>query len=329
MNTLFSRIGRRIKYTWTVFRSDCHFSLYYACLRMMDEIGGRLGAKKLSDKAHDRKDRWIIDYLEKTLKPVIDKMRDVNETGTYVENAPIWICWWTGEETAPPLVQKCISSIRENAGNHPVYLITENNYCDYLTIPDYMLDKVHAHKMGLAHLSDYIRSALLAAYGGLWLDATIFCSQTVPEEYFLMPVFTCKSPKAPSRYISELQWTTFVLGGWKGNVLYRYLKIAFESYWKENNTAIDYLFFDYLIKLAKEQIPSAAEYLDAVPFNNLHRDDLQAAMNAALPASAFDDVIQPDTCLYKLSWREQYAEATADGQETVYSYFINNTRRLS
>lgn len=322
MNTLFPRIGRRIKYTWTAFRSDCHFSLYYACLRMVDEIGGRLGAKKLSDKAHARKDKWIIDYLEKMLKPVIDEIRDENESGTHVENAPIWVCWWTGEETAPPLVQKCISSIRANAGNHPVHIVTENNYTEYLLVPDYMLKKVNEKKMGLAHLSDYIRVSLLALFGGLWLDATIYCSQTIPEEYFLMPVFTCKSPKVSSRYISELQWTTFVLGGWKGNILYHYLKAAFEVYWKKNDTAIDYLFFDYLIKLAKEQIPGAADCLDAVPVSNLHRDDLQAAMNAALPAEMFDQIIVPDTCLYKLSWREKYSDYSEDGSESIYSYFI-------
>ncbi len=327
MNKLALHIKRRISYTWTAFRSDCYFSSYYACLRITDEIGRRLGAKKLSDKAHVKKDRWIIDFLDKTLKPVIDEMRDVNETGIYVENAPIWVCWWTGEETAPLIVQRCISSIRENAGNHPVHLITQNNYCDYLKIPDYMIEKVHKKKIVLANFSDYIRSSLIAEYGGLWLDATIFCLKPIPEEYFQMPVFTCKSPKTHSRYVSEFQWTAFVLGGWKGNVLYRYLKTAFELYWKKNDTAIDYLLIDYLIKLAKDRIPSVEEYLDIVPINNLHRDDLQAAMNAALPASAFFEVIKPDTCLYKLSWREQYAEYTSDGKTTVYSDFINNVRR--
>jgi hypothetical protein len=45
-------------------------------------------------------------------------------------------------------------------------------------------------------------------------------------------------------------------------------------------------------------------------------------MNAALPAAEFDCVLQPDTVLYKLSWRESYAEKTADGKDSVFSFFI-------
>lgn len=324
MNSLFSRISKRLKYTWTAFRSDCNFSLYYACLRLVDEIGGRLGFNQMSDNAHRKKDQWIFQYLEKTIQPVLNELQEADDVGIYVENAPIWVCWWTGEETAPPLVKKCIASIRENAGNHPVNLITQDNYEEYLSVPAYMLDKVQAKKMGLAHLSDYIRSSLLALHGGLWLDATIFCSQTISEEYFSMPVFTCKSPRQPCRYISELQWTTFVLGGWKENVFYRYLKSAFEFYWKENDTAIDYLFFDYLIEIGRKVIPSISRYLEMILENNLHRDDLQAAMNAALPAEQFGQIITEDTCLYKLSWREKYSEKTTDGKDSIYSYFIDN-----
>ena len=69
-------------------------------------------------------------------------------------------------------------------------------------------------------------------------------------------------------------------------------------------------------------LPAIRSMLDAVPENNLHRDDLQAAMNAALPASDFDRVIQPDTVLYKLSWRLSYAEQTADGEDSIFKAFV-------
>ena len=45
-------------------------------------------------------------------------------------------------------------------------------------------------------------------------------------------------------------------------------------------------------------------------------------MNAALPASDFDRVIQPDTVLYKLSWRESYEEQTADGEDSIFKAFV-------
>ena len=96
-----------------------------------------------------------------------------------------------------------------------------------------------------------------------------------------------------------------------------------EEYWKKEKYAIDYLFFDYLIEIAYNEIPLIRELIDNVPINNPHRDDLQAAMNASLPANEFKNVLQPDTVLYKLSWRETYLTETSDGTPTVFSHFLN------
>ena len=96
-----------------------------------------------------------------------------------------------------------------------------------------------------------------------------------------------------------------------------------EEYWKHQDRAIDYLFFDHIILPAYENLPAVRELLDSIPDNNIHRDDLQAAMNAALPAEDFESVLQPDTALYKLSWREVYSETTADGQDSIYHRFIH------
>ena len=105
-------------------------------------------------------------------------------------------------------------------------------------------------------------------------------------------------------------------------MFYRFLKDAFEAYWDTEETAIDYLFFDYIIALAHKELPTIRNALEGVPANNPHRDDLQAAMNAMLPAEQFDAVIQPDTWLYKLSWRENYQERTQEGKTSVYGHFL-------
>lgn len=308
--------------TCTNFKSDCHFSVYYALLRVVDEVGWRLRLTKISDAVHKAKDKWIIRYLRERLKPVIAQFNyNVNE-GIYEENAPIWVCWWTGESAAPELVKQCILSTKKHAGDHPVYVIDMNTYSQYLSIPDDMLKKVETGQMGLAHLSDYIRVSLLAEYGGLWLDATVFCADEIPKEYFEKCLFTCKSEPEKSRFVSQMRWTTFVLGGWKGNVFYLFLKAAFEMYWQKENEAIDYLFFDYLIELARQNIPAVKQYMDQIPVNNQRRDDLQAAMSRAVSGKEFEGIVQKDTVLYKLSWRESYQMKAADGSDSIYTYFL-------
>lgn len=322
MANLYTRIRRRIDMTCKDLASDLNFSPGFALARLGANLCGRAGLRSIAASAGQKKDAFIHRYLEEVLEPVLQQYADDDAMGAYEPNAPIWVCWWTGEETAPPLVRQCIRSIREHAGDHPVHFITGENYRDFLQIPEYMLEKVEKKQMGLAHLADYIRVKLLAEQGGLWLDATIFCSNTVPESCFDIPFFTSKSPRQPCGYLSEMRWVTFCLGGWKGNVFFRFLRDAFERYWHASPCAIDYLFFDYIIDLAYNRLPALRKLIDAVPENNLHRDDLQAAMNDALPASEFDRVIQPDTVLYKLSWRECYAEKTADGEDSIFKAFV-------
>lgn len=320
--SLSERICKRLEMTVSAFRQDCRFSVRLALYRMIDDLTWRAGLKRISTCFHDKKDRYIQDYLEKLLQPVIERYVDDHELGEQVENAPIWVCWWNGEDAAPPLVRQCIQSIRKQAGNQPVHLITGKTYAEYLELPSCFRLNIENGTMGFAHLADYIRVTLLAQYGGLWLDATMFCAEPLPELCFSLPVFTCKSELIESRYLSKYQWVTFCLGGYKGNVFYRFLKDAFEAYWRSHAYAIDYLFFDHMIHLAQEKIPAIRACLKDVPVNNVHRDDLQAAMNAALPAEAFESVLHEDTTLYKLSWRETYSVETEDGRPSVYAHFL-------
>lgn len=322
MNNLKLRIKKRYEMTLRNWKIDCKFSKKLAWLRLADDVGGRLGLHRLSNWAHLKKEDWILNFLRTMLEPLLQKYENCKGEGILEEGAPIWVCWWTGENNAPRLVQQCIRSIRKNAGEHPVYLISEDNYSDYLDIPNIILNKMESQKMGLAHFSDYLRVCLLERYGGLWLDATIFCSKKIPEDCFLIPFFTCRSEIKKGYYLSDFQWVTFCLGGWKHHLFYQFMKEVFESYWEVVDDAIDYLFFDDLIYIAKENIPAIREALDAVPINNIHRDDLQAAMNAALPATEFWNIIKDDTVLYKLSWRETYSENTSDGKQSVYGYFL-------
>lgn len=319
---LTRRITKRIKMTARSFHSDMHFSFRYALLRVGAELGGRIGMHKLSHSCIEKRNQWIMAYLKKSLQPVLDKHSNKTDCGVFLPKSPIWVCWWTGEDTAPPLVKQCIKSIRENAGPHPVILISESNYCDYLDVPEYIIQKVNNKTMCIANFSDYLRFSLLAKHGGLWLDATIFCSRMITEDYFKMPLFTCKSVDRSKSYISEYRWTSFCFGGYKGNLLFQFMQLAFEEYWKTNKYAIDYLLVDYLVNLGYAYIPAIRDSLDSVPPNNLNRDDLQAAMNAALPAKEFEKVLTADTILYKLSWREVYSETTSDGRESIYAYFL-------
>lgn len=50
----------------------------------------------------------------------------------------IWICWWQGLENAPEIVKRCVESIRRNAGDHQVTIITDQNVEQYIDIPEWV-----------------------------------------------------------------------------------------------------------------------------------------------------------------------------------------------
>ena len=197
-----------------------------------------------------RKDEWILEYLYNKLDLLIENYKEDTNIGIKEEHSPIWVCWWSGEDKAPMIVKQCIKSIRKNAGKHPVYLITEKNYIEYIDIPPYILNKLTSGIMCIANFTDYLRVSLIEKYGGLWLDATIFCSGRIPEECFETSFYTCKSYPVKSRYVSQFSWTSFCLGGWKNHVFYRFFKEALEKYWRDEETSIDYLLVDYIIETA-------------------------------------------------------------------------------
>lgn len=321
--SLAFRLKRRWDMSRTAFANDLKFSSKLAWCRLVDDFLTRCGMRKLSDRFYKIKENIIQEYLKATIKPVIEKYRDVNEMGQKVPKSCIWVCWWTGLDSAPALVKRCINSIVERSGSHPVHIITKDNYEEFLNIPEYLLERLRSQEIGLAHFADYLRVCLLYKYGGLWLDATIFCADRIPEDYFEVPFFTCKSEYQESKFISHYQWVTFVLGGWKGNVFYAFMKEAFEIYWENNTSAIDYLFFDELIYIARENVTAIKQMMDCLPVNTPHRDDLQAAFNDKLGADNFSKIIKTDTPIYKLSWREQYKEINENGEPTVYARFIN------
>lgn len=323
MTGISNRIRKWIARMARQYQQDRNFSIFYALWRIEEEFGGRIGRTKIAGKARNKRREYILNYLSNTLVDVICSYQREAEHGTFEENPPVWTAWLDGENSAPDLVKQCLKSIRKAAGNHPVHFIDQSNLEDYLEIPDYIYEKLKSGQMKKAHFMDYVRICLLQKYGGLWLDATIFCTREFPEEIFQKSFTTCKGPVHKSDYISDYRWTTFVLGGFKENTIFNFLKGAFEKYWRDNDWDIDYLMFDYMIYLGYTKIPFIAEAIDLIPENNLQRDDLQRAMNRRDTADHFINYFQQNTYLYKLSWREKFLTTAADGSKTVYQALLD------
>ncbi len=326
MSNFLKRFSKRMRILGTDLKRDIfNFPMNITFVNLLKNISSIKGPfEKIYNWCENKRDNQILDYLYKTNKNVFDKYKDLSDSGVPSSDKYIWICWFQGEETAPTLVKKCIASIKKHAQDYKVIIIDETNISNYIKLPKVILNKYNSGNISKAHFSDILRTKLINTYGGLWLDATIFCTKSIPDEIFNYSFFTCKSPIKKCKYISEYQWTTFVLGGKKNSIFYKFMSDFYDSYWLKNKVAIDYLFMDYVIALAKKHIKAINELIEKVPINNLLRDEIQAVFDEPFEIEKYNQFLNSDTYLFKLSWRMNFKKLTEDGKETFYGYFINN-----
>ena len=250
-------------------------------------------------------DRWI----NKNNVPV-------NENNTLF---PIWVCWWQGEENMPDLVTTCYRSLLKNSNGHPVILITKDNYKDYVSFPEHIMEKFEKGCISITHLSDILRASLIYEHGGLWIDSTILVTGLIPESFDL-EIFSIKHKKK-GEHVSGYKWTAFLLFGQRKNVLHGFMQDFFYEYWLHEDKLIEYLMIDYAIAIAYDRIPEVTKMIDKVPYNNLRHNDLRNLMKKAYDVEIYNTVIA-NTFLHKLTWKKKFQEKTKQGLPTFYAHIL-------
>ncbi len=271
---------------------------------------------RLFKSGYKSKHKVIIKYLENHYGSLINeyKQKEQKEESLSVD-CPIWICWFQGEKSMPPIVRGCFNSVKRHAGVHPVNLVTIDNYKEYVTIPQHIITKLENKEISYTHFSDIIRNNLLADYGGIWLDSTIYLTEGLKG--WDKPFYTIKQ-NCPDdyAYVSGYRWTTFCMGGVKGNLLNSFIKDFFNAYLKKEKGMIDYFLMDYIITLGYNHIPAIKKLIDDVPYSCPDLYYMQKKM--ALPVNNEElDKVCRRTSIFKLNWR---AEKPSD-QHALY-YFL-------
>lgn len=273
-------------------------------------------------KIEQKVQKITYNWVRKHYSNMVEKTATKYTLGQPVENGTVWVFWWQGEENTPILVKRCIASIRKHAGKHPVQIVDRNNYKQFVSVPPHIEEKREKGIISLTHFSDYLRMALLAQHGGLWLDATIYVTKDL-HPAFDGPLFSVRNPGMDKGNISEWNWSVFAIGGNCQNLLFCLMRNLLDTYWNDNNSLIDYFLFDYMIRLLYDNCESIRTVIDSIPANNpelyYYQSNFNKEANGNTPPS--------DTWLYKLSWKAQYMERTNDGEETVYGQWLRETEK--
>ena len=73
----------------------------------------------------------------------------------------------------PDVVQICFEYVDKYKGDYTIIRLCDDDLNEYIELPDDVMNKSRTGVMGAAHFSDILRLALIATYGGVWLDATV------------------------------------------------------------------------------------------------------------------------------------------------------------
>lgn len=226
-----------------------------------------------------------------------------------------WTCWWQGEESAPDIVRACWQSQRENLPQGVEHIIiTKDNYSEYITIPDYVMDKFRDGKNMLAHLSDFIRACLLYKYGGVWMDSTVLVLDTLPDECWTLPLYTWRFDN--THFASQTIWTIWFLGAQRGSLLWQFVMEAFLYYYTVYDKVKYYLTMDYFIAICSNLFDEVLEQFRQIPYNNESAARLVGHLYEPYSEETFRGYCR-GSFFQKLSWHGK-----GYGEESIYSYIL-------
>lgn len=201
-----------------------------------------------------------MNYLKRYASPISLAVPAPVSTGPEPEHA--FTIWFQGEDKAPELIKACFRSMRRHLKQELVVL-DENTLFDWITLPDFIIEKWKAGKISHAHFCDICRIELLYEHGGIWLDATDYVTAPVPDYILKEDFFLFMAGKKISFNYSYVQ-NCFIRGK-KGNEILYFWREALKLYWEEENSTIDYFVHQLLLCLTVHVNTKAAEFFSTMP----------------------------------------------------------------
>ena len=263
----------------------------------------------------------IKEKLKETCLQTLEKYANNDEIVKKPETAEkvIWFFWWQGIENAPEIVKYCHRSVVANSGDYQVLLIDKSNYLEYIKLPPIIIERFDAGNISTTHLSDVVRMYLLRDYGGIWMDATSYLSDTVPNEYSQSVLISIK--KKNNRFVPEGKWVIGLLAtDIKHMVLFDYMCDAYEEYFKKHKMVIDYFLTDYLISIAYDNILAVRDIIDKIPENNTTSRLLNANINEPYDEEKWNEICK-GTWFHSLTWKKEFVKES-DGKDTFYRKIV-------
>ncbi|MCL1867977.1 MAG: capsular polysaccharide synthesis protein [Paludibacter sp.] len=172
----------------------------------------------------------------------------------------IWQFWYQGiDKSMPKIASACFNSVEKYSSGYEIIKLSKETLNDYIELPDFVWKRFGTGGYDITKLSNLVRLYLLSAYGGIWLDATIYLTKPLEESWLQKDFFALQRPDTPpsdlkifTRYDPiGLSWkaesyvrmqNSFMIAKPNNKIINDLLSILLE-YWKKEEQTGHYFFF--------------------------------------------------------------------------------------
>ncbi len=251
----------------------------------------------------------------------------------------IWQYWGQGLDGLPEIIQLSFASVDKFKGDYEVIRITNDNLDEYLDFPNFVKEKKENNPaFKPAFFSDLLRMALINTYGGIWLDATILLTDTIPNKYEQYDLFMfSRDPNSKNKYLGDKPDMFFC---WDANynvkhlnsIIYGHKNTEISSvvldlllyFWKTENEIPHYFFFQIML--------NKLQTMQAISYDNIIEDDtlphlLQRLLNDKFDETHYKEIIH-QTSLHKLTLHKKLKTKRLNGDLTYFGYLKNFSNTL-
>ncbi|MDD6405633.1 MAG: capsular polysaccharide synthesis protein [Clostridiales bacterium] len=192
----------------------------------------------------------VYHYLNKNYSKFLNEINyESKDSGNFSNK--VWICWLQGIENAPDIVKFCYKSVKKWMSDKDVCVIDKSNLLKYVNLPDYVISKWKKGIISNTLFSDFIRLSVLTRFGGIWMDATVFLTGSIPIYISEADFFIYQSNDYDVTKVGE-SW--FIKANAHNRILQTTLDLMNE-YWRKENKIRDYFIMFLFMKMANDKYP--------------------------------------------------------------------------
>lgn len=170
--------------------------------------------------------------------------------------------------------------------------------------------------MPLAIYTDLVRMALLEHYGGIWMDATVYLTDSIPEEILKSDFFVFHN--SLGKIDNPVLYPVWFIRSKKNHQIIREIRNVLFAYWERNNHVSEYLFSNIVITQIMKLSVDAEQRMPHL--NSDYSEYLVRKLGDEYVDSEYE-WIKKLTGIHKLTYK---LDESINRKGTVYRHIIEN-----